>query len=293
MKCIVLAAVCVLIAGPAFSQTISIPAPEQNRDPAKVVLPDNPGERDSWPLVIALHGFGNSSETITEYFELEREARLKGFVFAAPNGRMNVFKRRFWNATDGCCDFEHTNGDDVAYLTGLIREISGRIRIDSARIYVIGHSNGGFMAHRLACDTRGLIAAFASFAGVTFKDASKCSSLDQLSMLQIHAVDDGTIRFPGDRSFPGLAPYPGAEETVSRYVARNGCSQPPATGSIDATATIPGDDTATSTWACAGNTEVAFWKIQAHRGPGHRPHNPDFAPGFAGKVLDFLLTKRR
>jgi polyhydroxybutyrate depolymerase len=293
MNSSILVALFLLHAAPAFSATIMIPAPERNREPAKVVLPDNPEERDSWPLVMALHGFGNSSETITKYFELEKEARLKGFVLAAPNGRMNLLKRRFWNATDGCCDFEQTKSDDVAYLTGLIREISGRIRINSARVYVIGHSNGGFMAHRLACDTQGLITAFASFAGATFKNAFKCPGLDHLSMLQIHALDDGTISYKGDRSLPGLAPYPGAEETVNRYVVRNGCSHPPAKGSMDITATIPGDDAVSTSWSCQGNTEVAFWKIQAHRGPGHRPHNPELGPGFTGKVLDFLLSKQR
>ena len=37
--------------------------------------------------------------------------------------------------------------------------------IDPKRVYIIGHSNGAFMAHRLAHDHSGTIAAIVSLAG--------------------------------------------------------------------------------------------------------------------------------
>ncbi len=43
-------------------------------------------------------------------------------------------------------DFDHNGVDDVAYLTGLLKEAKRTLRIDPKRVYVIGHSNGGVRA---------------------------------------------------------------------------------------------------------------------------------------------------
>ena len=42
--------------------------------------------------------------------------------------------------------------------------------IDHDKIYVLGSSNGGYMAYRLACDLGYRIAAFTSIAGNMFLD---------------------------------------------------------------------------------------------------------------------------
>ena len=44
-------------------------------------------------------------------------ARLtEGFALAFPDGTRDSSGRRFWNATDACCNFENTPVDDVAYI---------------------------------------------------------------------------------------------------------------------------------------------------------------------------------
>src|SRR5262245_12185083 len=101
---------------PAFASEISIPAPD-GREAATVHLPDNPGERDSWPLVLMLHGFSPRPDYVNDFFGINSEAKTRGFVLVVPKGRKNAVGPRFWSATDGCCDFEKTRGDDVGYLT--------------------------------------------------------------------------------------------------------------------------------------------------------------------------------
>lgn len=277
------------LASPA--QTITIPAPEANREAATVHLPDHPAEREAWPVVLMLHGFSPRPDYVNGFFGIQEEAARRGFVLVVPKGRKNALGSRFWSATDGCCDFEKTRGDDVAYLTGLLREVGTRVKMDAKRVYVIGHSNGGFMAHRLACDTRGLFAAAVSFAGVTWKDPARCPSLDALSLLQVHSVDDGTIKFNGDKGLPMLAPYPGAEETVGRYVANHECAGSPTEGTMDSVTSLPGIDTDTRAWSrCRGGAEVALWRI---RSGGSNAHNPAVTAEFRAKLLDFLFSKAR
>ena len=48
--------------------------------------------------------------------------------------------------------------DDSGYVRQIIMTIQGIYKIDPRRIYVTGHSNGGYMSHRMACDHSDLIA---------------------------------------------------------------------------------------------------------------------------------------
>src|SRR2546426_27604 len=76
----------------------------------------------------------------------------KTFIYAYPDGLTDVLGQRFWNATDACCDIYNKPTDDVYFATAVLADVQSSWSVDPKRIYVFGHSNGGFMAHRLACD---------------------------------------------------------------------------------------------------------------------------------------------
>ena len=122
-----------------------------------------PGERR--PLVILLHGLGGSGAHLFQAGRLGELARAHRLFVVAPDGTPDRARRLFWNAGDACCNFDRLAIDDVARLRALIDEWRARPGVDPARVYVVGFSNGGFMAHRLACDAADRIAAVASIAG--------------------------------------------------------------------------------------------------------------------------------
>ena len=82
------------------------------------------------------------------------------------NGTRDPDGNRFWNATDFCCDLHNTQVDDVKYLSGLLEEAATHIAVE--RIFALGHSNGGFMSYRLACEGIPGLVAIASLAGTSF-----------------------------------------------------------------------------------------------------------------------------
>src|SRR5262249_19891013 len=133
--------------------------------------------------------------------------------------------QEFWNATDSCCDFDKSGVDDSTYLSGLIAEIEQKYSVDPKRVYVFGYSNGAFMAHRLACDHGDQIAAFASFAGETWKDTSKChgGAPAPLPMLQIQGTADMTVDYMGGAPPESGIPYPGAVTTVGDWAKFDNC----------------------------------------------------------------------
>ena len=42
--------------------------------------------------------------------------------------------------------------DDAGYILNLIDEARLRFNVAADRVYLFGHSNGGFMAHKMACE---------------------------------------------------------------------------------------------------------------------------------------------
>jgi polyhydroxybutyrate depolymerase len=142
-------------------------------------------------------------------------------IYVTPIGIKNSKEETFWKATDACCDIARMGWPDALYIANIIKEVSERVPVDSKRVYILGHSNGGFMAHRMACDHSHLIAGIVSIAGVTWDDITKCKPSEPVHILQIHGIDDPTILYDGGR-LRGVT-YPSAEGTVERWSTLNQC----------------------------------------------------------------------
>ncbi len=265
---------------------------DQGRQPAKVFLPSGYRTQEQWPVVVLLHGYQSSRSAQNFYFGFTARRNSKGFIAVLPQGTRNSQGKRFWNATDWCCDFDQSGVDDLGYLKTLLVELQKKYKADPKRITVLGHSNGGFMAYRLACDAAGLVAGVASLAGGSFYGSSRCQPVSPVSVLQVHSLDDPVVpyfpRLPTSEG-PGV---PGAENTVSQWVAHNGCDPQaihrPSRNSIWGLGKR--DTSVFSYQGCRAGTEVALWRI---REGGVSPHIPPLRLDFVGSVLDFLLAQRK
>jgi polyhydroxybutyrate depolymerase len=155
--------------------------------------------------------------------------------------------------------------DDVAYIGRVIDDVAAKVPIDPKRVYVFGHSNGAFFAHRLACDLAPRIAAAVSLAGAGWKDAARCAPAVPVSVLEIHGDADDVILMTGGRVFDLPVPeYPSTEATVAAWARRNGCAaELRAKGArIDFEEGAPGPDTTELAFgACPAGGAVELWKI--------------------------------
>jgi polyhydroxybutyrate depolymerase len=224
------------------------------------------------PLVVFLHGYGSSGESAVAGFGLSTLADAKGFVLAYPDGTIDGQGKRFWNATDACCDFEGRRVDDVAYVAWLIDDVSSKIPIDPKRIYVAGHSNGGFLALRIACDLAPRLAAAVSVAGAAWEDPSRCRPTEPVSVLQLHGDADTVVRYGGGLLFdlPGRK-YPGATATVATFASADGCTGPLAAAGdpFDFDALLPGAETRRAEFrGCPAGISVSLWTVA---GGSHLP----------------------
>jgi len=238
-------------------------------------------------LVVALHGYTSNATEALGFFGLAEAADARGVLVALPEGSENQRGSQFWNASNACCDFHGSGVDDSEYLAQVIEAVEQGYAVDPRRIFVVGHSNGGFMALRLACDRADRVAAVASVAGAMDVDAD-CAPSRPVSVLQVHGADDETIGIDGG-SIDG-ADYTSAAETTRLWRDRDTCpSTDPAAGpGLDADRSVPGDDLAVSSWPdCADQTEVALWTIADGR------HVPALTPAFTQALLDWFEANAR
>ncbi len=251
--------------------------------PVTPVLPDAYDPEVAWPLVIVLHGYTASGGVQDLYFGTSERGRELGFITLAPNGLVDSGGDRYWNASPACCDFDHSGVDDVGYILGLIDEASTLWHIDPSRVYLIGHSNGAYMAHRLACDAPERITAIAPLAGVSLKTLDSCKAGPPVSVLQMHGTADASVLYDG------TVYYPGAEATVALRVAANHCGTSPHVGlPRDYDDSVPGDETVPTRWdGCDGGSTVELWKMEG------TVHLPGFNDTWRDEVLDWLLAQRR
>ncbi len=261
--------------------------------PYGLTLPAGLDKGKTYPLVLVLHGYGANGAAQDAYFGLSALADARQLVVAAPDGTVDSFGKNFWNATDACCDFDGTKVDDVAYLTAVIHDTILRHHVDPRRVFVVGHSNGAFMAHRMACDRAELIAGIAALAGETWSDPTRCMPSAKLAVAQIHGDMDSVVHYDGGQlsqstPYPGMYPYPSTPSTFAFWQKQGACTgetDAPALDLVDATA---GAETLVRrSTGCVAGSASELWKIQG------ADHLPLFNASFAKAVYDFFEAHPR
>ena len=109
---------------------------------------------------LVLHGAGGDPEEIEAGSGWNALADERLMVIAYPEGDGGD-----WNAGACCGVAVREAHDDVGFLEALIDHLDGFAQIDPTRVVVVGHSNGGMMAYRLACDPDANVLGVASVSG--------------------------------------------------------------------------------------------------------------------------------
>ena len=252
--------------------------------PFEVYVPTTYDDAVPAPLVVLLHGYSASGAIQDGYFGLQPVAEQRGFLYVHPDGTTNAVGKQFWNATNACCGFG-SSVDDSAYLMAVIHQVERDYNVDRKRIFLMGHSNGGFMSYRMACDHADTIAAIVSLAGATFAQTEKCRPSEPVSVLQIHGSADETIHYDGGEILSEA--YPSAAATVATWAGYDRCGAESVTSgeTLDIAAQIAGAETSVETFPrCPAGIDVELWTVAGG------PHVPALTPTFATAAIDFLLS---
>jgi polyhydroxybutyrate depolymerase len=236
----------------------------QNRCYHLYLPPDRDKDHPS-PLLISLHGFGSKPEAqawLTRWNELAGE---QGYLVAYPQG--TSFPLR-WNA------FSRGSPDDIQFVKDLILDISSFAAVDRSRIFVVGMSNGGAMAHQIGCQMADQIAAIGVVAGPNVDLPGGCQPSRPVPVIAFYGTADPVVSYEGGTvpvqvySNGGndieLVSYPGAEAWARGWAQLNRCSDRP-------WLSHPSVDTISFRYiGCASGTEVILYSVQkgGHTWPG-------------------------
>lgn len=232
------------------------------------------------PLIVLLHGYGANGFVQDAYFGFNALADARGVLVAHPDGTLDAGLKRFWNADDACCDLAHTDIDDVAYLNAVVDDMEQNFNIDGKRVFFVGHSNGAFMSHRMACDASTRVAGIVALAGDVWKDGSKCNPTVPVAVLQVHGDADDTVPYQGANLMPS------APASVATWATKNGCSPELADAhqTLDLDTGLAGAETRIDKHACSTGA-AELWTIQGGS------HLPNFKmPDWGNQVFDWLMA---
>lgn len=251
--------------------------------PVTLQTPDHFEDGATYPLVLILHGYSATGLLQQLFLGLGDLSTSESMFVLAPDGTVDAQGRRFWNADPMCCDFGNTGVDDVAYLTGLINDVKASWPVDPDRIQIIAHSNGHFMAYRLACEHPELVTAIAGLAGRAASNPSTCNPSQPVHVLHIHGTNDQTI------TYENTGYGPSAVESVEQWAGHVGCTGA-RSGSerLDLDSSLAGDETTVEAYAgCPSDGAVELWTLE---GGGHVPQ---FSANFRPEVLAWLAAHPR
>jgi len=264
---------CLLAAcGGSSSDTGPRPTTFGDGRPVDIKVPPGFDGSHDYPLIIGLHGFTSNGFVHATYFGLTKLVSEDKALLLAPDGTMDNNGSQFWNADPVCCDFNNKMPDDVGYIGKLIDDVIAAYPVDKSRVFVIGHSNGSFMAYRMACERPDVITAIAGLAGAASSMPASCTPEHSVNVLHIHGTADATVPFAGGGIGVG-----GAEGSVQQWAGHDGCGTTLAAGATyDLESQLAGSETQALASTCPSGVAVELWKVE---GGSHVPNwGPTFTP---------------
>lgn len=172
-----------------------------------VYVPESRQQRPA--LFIVLHGSMGNGDAIrrqTQYgFDLLSDRH--GVLVAYPDG----FEGH-WNDCRKHAPYEARAQeiDDVAFLKGIISEQAARYNADRERVFLVGYSNGGHLAFRIASEAGELVSAIAVIgANMPESGHSICHEIEKpMSAILINGMQDP------------INPYSGGEVSLFGFGSR-------------------------------------------------------------------------
>jgi polyhydroxybutyrate depolymerase len=221
------------------------------------------------PLLIALHGGTGWGTQFERNSGFDGLAEANGFIVVYPDGvgvGANGTELRTWNGGDCCGPAAKQQVDDVGFIRLLTAQLRTQYDIDPSRIVATGHSNGGILAYRLACELSDQIVAIGVQSSAL--EVSTCVPSHPVSVLQVHGAADQNIPIDG-----GVGPNALSGVAFNRPIlaaqtlaAADGCPSAPLS-----TTDADNADLSVTSWSCPNGVQVAFVEVAGanHAWMGH------------------------
>lgn len=144
----------------------------------------------SLPVLFVLHGLLQDATSIMDITNFNDIAEANNFIVCYPDGVNSA-----WNAN---MNVSISQADDIGFLEELSLYMQNNFNTDPSKQYLTGFSNGGFMCHKMLCESSQCFAAVATVAG-TMSDTvyQNCNPQNISDILHIHGTLDTPVPYGG------------------------------------------------------------------------------------------------
>jgi dipeptidyl aminopeptidase/acylaminoacyl peptidase len=157
--------------------------------PYRIYVPSNYDKSKAYPLVVVLHGAGGDENSFFDGYQglWPKAAEERGYLMAAVNGR-------------GVGGYARENGSEQDILD-VMALVEKHYKVDPARVYLAGHSMGGFGTWKIGMEHRDRFAALAPIAGtrVTPEVESMPKEGFKIPLLVVCGAKDALVAVSGCR----------------------------------------------------------------------------------------------
>ena len=140
------------------------------------------------PLVIDMHGSGQSATAQIAASTWGKKADAEGFILICPNA-LNAP----WNAGTCCSPSMEQNVDDLGFIRAVVEKRTTDGCIDRKRVYAGGSSGGGLRAYRRACLAADMFEGIAPVSGTDV--TMPCVPSAPVTVVEFRGLqDDGSLQ---------------------------------------------------------------------------------------------------
>ncbi|MBX7243373.1 MAG: T9SS type A sorting domain-containing protein [Bacteroidia bacterium] len=186
----------------------------------RIYIPSGYSASNPTSLVLTLHGLGDNIMNFSGV-GMNYVADTANIIVLVPQALADPLLGTAWNSGAGAFGYYPNSGvNDTGFLNAMIDSTMADYAVNPLKIYVCGFSMGGFMTHRMACESNGRIAAIASVSGTRGSGIAACNPARNIPVAHFHGTADGTVGYTGNTF--GMD----AEPLVQFWADNNHCDAP-------------------------------------------------------------------
>ncbi len=157
-------------------------AADDTAQPFRFYIPANYEAKKKWPMIVALHGMGGDENSFFTGYDkglIRRIAEERGYIVVCPKGRGPASMYM---------------GSAERDVIDVIKEMKREFSIDDDRVYLMGHSMGGYGSWSIAVNNPDIFAAIGPIAGGgTPLSSPRLKAITHVPWIVVHGDKDPTV----------------------------------------------------------------------------------------------------